>query len=95
MSGPHGCQIFYSSVRVRSLLKEEGVHFLLSSRVDVELLKPEVDLADVYCFVGAGIRESQLEGLSGREVVEMPPLSMLTGEGARLGSLVEQVMQVN
>jgi hypothetical protein len=92
MGGPHCCQIFHTSVRVRSLPKEEGIHLLLSSRVDVELLKLKVDLANVYCFIGAGVRENQLEGLSGREVVETPPLKMLTGEGARLGSLVEQVM---
>jgi hypothetical protein len=51
MGSPHGCQVFHSCVRISSLSKKKVVHLLLSSGVDVELLKPKMDFANVYCFI--------------------------------------------
>ncbi len=88
MGSPHGCQVFDPCLRVSGLPDEEGVHLFLSGRVYVKLLKAEVDLANVYGLIRAGIREGELKGLTGREVVETPPLSMLAGKRAGLSSLV-------
>ncbi len=92
VGSPHGCQVFDPCLSVSGLPDEEGVHLFLSGRVHVKLLKAKVNLANVYCLIRARIRKGKLKGLTGREVVEPPPLSVLAGKRAGLRSLVEQVM---
>ena len=95
MSSPHGCQILNPGLRVSSLPNEEGVHLFLSSRVHIELLKAEMCNANVDGLIRAGVSRDELKSLTGSEVVEPSPLSVLAAKGARLSSLIEQIMQVN
>ena len=88
----HGCQVFDPCLRVSGLPNEEGVHLFLSGRVYVKLLKAKVSLANVYGLIRARVQKGKLKGLTGREVVEPPPLNMLAGKRTGLRGLVEQVM---
>ncbi len=92
MSGLHGRQVLNHCFRVSGFPKKENIHIFLSGRVHVEFLKAEVSLADVNGLIGAGVRKGELKSLASCEVVESPPIKMLTGDKARLRSLIEQVM---
>jgi hypothetical protein len=88
VGGPHGCQVFDPRLGVSGLPYEKGVHLFLPCRVYVKLLKAEVNLANINGLIRAGVREGELESLTGCEVVESSPLGVLAGKRARLSSLV-------
>jgi hypothetical protein len=92
VSGLHGRQVLNHCFRVSGFSKKESIHIFLSGRVDVEFLKAKVSLADVDGLIGAGVREGELKSLANSEVVESPPIKVLTGDEARLRGLIEQVM---
>ncbi len=95
VSPSHGCQVFDPSLRVSGLPNEKGVHLFLSGRVYVKLLKAEMCFANVDGLIRAGISRDKLKSLTSSEVVEPSPLGVLAAEGARLSSLIEQIMQMN
>ncbi len=51
--------------------------------------------ANVDGLIRAGVSRDELESLTSSEVVEPSPFSVLAAKGARLSSLIEQIMQVN
>jgi hypothetical protein len=92
VSSLHGCQVLNHCFRVLGFPKKKSIHIFLPSRVYVEFLKSKVNLADVDGFIGAGVRKGELKSLANGEVIDAPRVNVLTGDEARLGGLIEQVM---